>query len=444
MKKSCLIALMGFLTFTLYAQDEQHLNLKQAVELGLENSKSLKIAYASVKEAEAQYSESKMDQYPELSISGAHMRVNTPTIETHLGGEGQGEGATATPDVSSLTYGMADLTQPLFSGFRLRNAVKMSDYLKKASELDAENEKEEVVFNVISAYYSFYKLLSTQKLVQESLHEAEERVRLFTSLEANGVITRNDLLKAQLQQSNMELNLLEVNNNIDVANYNLGILLGLPDATVIKIDTTEISKLSANSVNEISYYMEQAGGQRNDLEASKNRELAATNSIKIAKGSYYPSLALTAGYVDAHIPNVATITNAVNVGLGLQYNLSNLYKGRHQVQEAQARADQASIMADMQWDNVRREIYRDYANYQNELKKLQTLEVASSQATENYRITNNSYENSVALLTDVLEAQVQQLQAQVNETHAKADATISYYQLAKDSGILSEEFNIEK
>ncbi|MBL3657853.1 TolC family protein [Fulvivirga sediminis] len=444
MKKSCLIALMGFFTFTLYAQDEQHLNLKEAVELGLENSKSLKVAYASAKEAEAKYSESKMDQYPELSISGAHMRVNKPHIETHLGGEGQGEGSTVTPDVSSVTYGMADLTQPLFSGFRIRNAVKMSEYLKRASELDVENEKEEVVFNVISAYYNFYKLLSTQNLVKQSLNEAEERVKLFTSLEANGVITRNDLLKAQLQKSNMELNLLEVNNNIDVANYNLGILLGLEDATIITIDTAEISKLSANEVNEITYYMEQAGGQRNDLEASKNRELAANNSIKIAKGSYYPSLALTAGYVDAHIPNVATITNAVNVGLGLQYNLSSLYKGRSHVQQAQARADQASIMADMQWDNVRREIYRDYANYQNELKKLQTLEVASSQATENYRITNNSYKNSVALLTDVLEAQVQQLQAQVNEMHAKADATISYYQLAKDSGILSEEVNIEK
>ncbi|UII22234.1 TolC family protein [Fulvivirga ligni] len=448
MKKSCLIVLMGLLTFNLHAQDEHQLNLEEAVELGLQNSKSLKASYAALQEANAKLAQSKHDQYPELTISGAHLRVNNPTVETHFGGDtdsGDGEPQSgSSPEVSSVTYGMASFSQPIFSGFRLHNAVKVADYLKTAAELDVDNQREAVIFNIISAYYNYYKLLSTKGLVEQNLNEAQERVKLFNNLESNGVITRNDLLKAQLQQSNMELSLLEVNNNVDVANYNMNILLGLPEETIIKIDTAELANAHIADVSDISFYMGKAGESRSDLNAAQNREMAASQGIKIAKGGYYPSLALTAGYVDAYIPDFVTITNAVNVGLGVQYNLSNLFKGKSHVQEAQAKADQASLVADMKWDGVRTEIYRDYANYQKELKKIQTLEVASNQATENYRITNNSYNNSVALLTDVLEAEVQKLQAQVNEMHAKADAQISYYQLAKDSGILKQEFNIEQ
>ncbi len=54
-------------------------------------------------------------------------------------------------------------------------------------------------------------------------------------------------------------------------------------------------------------------------------------------------IALTGGYVAADIPNFLTLYNAVNVGVGLQYNLSSLWKTDAKVQQAKARVQQAEI-----------------------------------------------------------------------------------------------------
>jgi outer membrane protein TolC len=47
-------------------------------------------------------------------------------------------------------------------------------------------------------------------------------------------------------------------------------------------------------------------------------------------------------------------------------------------------------------------------------KKMQVYQKAIDQATENYRITKNKYDNSLATTTDLLDANVAQLLARLN------------------------------
>ena len=431
-----------FLTFNAFAQDSFQLSLEKAVTLSVENSKQLQMAKAKISEADAKAGETKFRRFPSVEISGAHLRLNSPNITTHFGtGSSESDGTDtggSSPEVSQLTYGMANLTQPIFSGLKLHYVAQSADYLKKASELNAESQKEEVMYNAVAAYYNFYNLRATQQLVKESVKEAKERVRVFTNLEKNGVITRNDLLKAELQQSNMELTLLDINNNIDVANYELNILLGLPEDTQITLDTTAIAQ-PLPELQRLDFYIVQASDSREDLKALSSNEQAASAGVKVAKGDYYPSIALTGGYVNAYIPDFLTVTNAVNVGVGVQYNLSGIFGNHHQVQEAKARQDQAAVAVALQEDKIKTEVYKDYVNYQHNLKKIETLKIANEQAEENYRITNNSYNNSLALITDLLDAQVQALQANVNMLQARSNAQLSYYKLEKSAGILDKE-----
>ena len=60
--------------------------------------------------------------------------------------------------------------------------------------------------------------------------------------------------------------------------------------------------------------------------------------MKIAKSGYFPSIALVGGYTTLNLQNVVTVQNAINVGLGLSYNLSSIFKNGKEVKIAKNKA----------------------------------------------------------------------------------------------------------
>ena len=73
-------------------------------------------------------------------------------------------------------------------------------------------------------------------------------------------------------------------------------------------------------------------------------------------------------------------------------------------------------------DTIRLQVNQDYQNYLLSQKKIEVYQKAVAQATENYRITKNKYDNSLVTTTELLDADVAQLQAKLNLSFAKADA----------------------
>src|SRR5439155_22038680 len=138
------------------------------------------------------------------------------------------------------------------------------------------------------------------------------------------------------------------------------------------------------------------------------RKQAAEVGIKAVKADYYPSVGLSAGYVAANIPKVITITNAANIGVGVSYNIASLWKTKAKVEGAQARANEISASEEMINDNVRLQVNRAYLNYLSSQKKIEVYAKAVEQANENYRIIRNKYENSLATMTELLDADVAQ------------------------------------
>ena len=440
-----LVTLMSF--NQLFAQDTTVVSLQNAVQMGLDSSKLIKISQSKIDEARAQLAEARQKFYPTVDLSGTYLRVNSPSISTEFNtsgnNENQGGGGSQIPEISQAAIGQLSVTQPIFAGLKIRNYAASANYLEQAAHLDAQNQKSEVLFNIISAYFNFYKLQSTRKAVLQGLGQAKRRVKDFENLQKNGLMTRNDLLQAQLQQSKMELALTNVDNQIDIANFQLNILLGLPDHTIIGIDSASIPD-KLNEAQSLDYYLQNYTNRRMDLLASKKMENAASSKVKAAKGDYFPSVALTGGYIDLKVPGAITVVNAMNVGIGLKYSLSGIFDAHHAVQQTIAQEHQSELRTAMLDDNIRTEIHTAYANYVKSLKQLQTLREATKQAQENYRVTKNSYENSVAILSDLLDAETTQIQANVDLRNAQVDAEVSYYNLEKAAGLLKNEFTIEK
>jgi outer membrane protein len=148
-------------------------------------------------------------------------------------------------------------------------------------------------------------------------------------------------------------------------------------------------------------------------------------------------LALTGGYIGADIPNMLTVTNAFNAGIGLQYNLGAIWKTGAKVDAAKARLHQAQAQQGILSDQVRLEVNHAYQAYLLSLKKIEVYKKSIEQADENYRITKNKYDNNLVTTTELLDADVAQLQAILNYTFSKADAMVAYKILQKTAGVLN-------
>lgn len=414
------------------AQEKKQLSLDEAVQLGIQNSKSLKIDAAKIEEATADLLEAKNRQLPELKVSGSYMYLPIkPNIDLKL----PGVSAAGGPEVHQVAYGSANLSVPIYSGGRIKYGIQSAKYLVEASKLSTENDKIAIAYNVAQAYNNLFKANQSIKVLEENLTASQKRDETFLKLENNGVIARNDRLKANLQTSNIELQLLEAKNNYNIANINMDLLLGLPETTEIEVDQNYLDE--SDDVKPVSFYLNEARENRKDLQALDQQRKAAELGTKSAKAENLPSIAFTGGYVAADIPKFLTIYNAVNVGVGISYNLSNLWKENSALKQSKAREMQLSATNELLNDNIKLDVNREYQNSDYSKKRITVFEKAAVQANENYRITKNKYDNGLATMTELLDADAAQIAANVGVINAKADAALAYRKLLQTTGTLT-------
>jgi len=421
------------------AQESRTVTLQEAIELSIKNSKQLKVSKAKIDEAVAATREAKDRQLPDAAISASYLRVNHPNLKIKTAGaSGNDSNAISPGNINQAMYGMANLSLPLFAGLKIRNGIESARFLEEAAQLDADNDRQEVILNTIEAYINLYKAELTVKLVEENLQQSRQRDTDFINLERNGTLARNDLLKAQEETSNQELTLLDAQNSNQLAIVNMNLLLGLPEKTQLKPDSASIVQEMQVKLKTIEEYEQLAFENRQDLKALDYRKKAAETSIKIAKGDYYPSIALTGGYVALDIPKFLRVTNALNAGIGVKYDLASIWKSGAKIQQAKAREQQLAASTELLDDNIRLSINKAYLDYMQATKKIDVLNKSVEQTTENYRISKNKYTNSLLTLTDLLDADVAQLRARVNLAFAKADLVIAYQSLLQKAGLLKQ------
>ena len=416
----------------LHAQTTQKINLQQAIDLSVKSSNNLKIADSKVLQAGADLQEAKDRKLPNASVSASYLRLSSANVDL----KSAQNNSRPSPKVNQAVYGIANVTMPLYAGGRIRYGIESAQYLEKAAKFNVENDKESVVYNTIQAYTNLYKSAKSVAVIKENLNASVQRDSLFSRLEQNGILARNDLLKAQLATSNIELSLLDAQNNFTIANINLALLLGLPENTFIEVDSSFV-----NITQQLKPFIEMeniALQNRKDVQVIDFQKKAAAIGVKVAKSETYPTIALTGGYIAADIPKLITITNAINIGLGVQYNIASLWKNNTKLTQARAKEVQLNATESLLNDGIKLQLNRDYQNYLFAQKKIDVYQKSIAQATENYRITKNKYDNNLVTITELLEADVSLLQAKLNASVAKADAALAYNKILSTTGTLSK------
>lgn len=436
--------LLGGLLFfcgfaTAQAQEKRQITLDEAIGLAVTKSTEATLADTKVSTSQYEMESTKNNAYPEVKLSGQFQRLTDPTISLKIptGNPEDGETATATPKVDQLLLGQASVGMPLFSGFKIKNNIEASRNLYTAETFNAKYTKEQLAMQTIVLYVNLYKAQESVELIKENLKSANQRVTDFTNMEQNGLLARNDLLKAQLQASNIEVTLEDAKKQESVINYQLVTLLKLPEGTKLEPNTSYFGNTSESVLPGTT-----ETAQRNDLEALKWQQKATEAKVKIAQADYYPSVSLIGGYAAVDVRNVLQVTNAINFGVGVSYDISGIFKNGKHVKAATSRAEETKQQLDLLNDKIKVEVQQAEENYNLAIKQNKVYTQAVEQAEENYRIVKDKYDNGLVDTNDLLEADVEQLQARLNQAFSKANVTQRYFELKNATGTLTNNFNI--
>ncbi|MFC0778383.1 TolC family protein [Flavobacterium sp. HJSW_4] len=418
------------------AQEKTSLTLGEAVQMAWEKSNEVTLANTKVNTKMYELKTVKNNQYPDLKISGQYQRLTKASIDL----PNQGESASlASPDRAMI--GMANLSLPIFAGFKIQSSIDASEGMYEAETANAAKTKEDVALKAITYYTALYKAQKTLDVLNENQKSAKQRVTDFTELEKNGIIPRNDLLKAQLLVSKTQLSIDEANNNINNINYYLTTLLKLDPNVKIEVNEQDFFNLkTSNTITSDAVALE----SRKDLEAIRLQSKASEANVKIAKAGYYPAISLLGGYTALDLKDIITVKYAMNFGIGLSYDLSGILKNNVHVKEAESRALEVKNTEAIMTDRIKVEVQKSIEDYDLAINQSVVYDEALQQAAENYRLVKDKFDNGLSDTNDLVEADVEHLNAKIQTALSKATIIQKYYELLSVSGQLSQSFNLSK
>ena len=195
----------------LEAQEKTSLTLDEAVNLAWTKSNEVILANTKVNTKKYELESVKNNKYPDLKVSGQYQQLAKASVDLKIN---KGTDSKPPPTVDRLIIGQVNASVPIFSGFKLQNSIKAYENLYLAETATAAQTKEETAMKVVNYYSSLFKAQKTIELLKENQKKAQQRVIDFSEMEKNGIIPRNDLLKAQLQVSKIQLFMIKKIKNI--------------------------------------------------------------------------------------------------------------------------------------------------------------------------------------------------------------------------------------
>src|SRR5580704_10078970 len=363
------------------------LSLEAAVQLGVQNSKQLKLSQSKIDQAMSQFEQSKDAALPTAKASVGYDHALMLSRKLSIPGDTAKSGTIKLPFDNPLYEATLTINEPIFAGNQFKYAQQSADLLIKMSKLHAEKDKDEVVYTVINSYLNYYKIKQNQDIVTQDLQDIQNKLDEITKYENQGLATLNDVLRFQLQKSNTQLTQLELENNRKIANYNLNVLLGLPDSTELQVQ--EVSyKLDMS--NPRDQYLQQALRDRKEFGSITYQSEIADINIKKIHDEKLPTVGVGGSLYYFNltkpiIPSSGAFLAPFVVGVNASWDISTLYKNKNKLNEANIEKRQVDITRDMQVDKVKTEVNQSYRNYELSLERIKVLQDAVTQSTENER-----------------------------------------------------------
>jgi outer membrane protein len=446
MRKVASIALVLFLLPLATRAQTRALSLDEAIAAGLEASPGLHASRMKAESSTAKAREAAAGRLPSVRLGAGYTRLSeVPPFQVTLP-------ISPNPIVVSQSYFnnwnmRLSVQQPLFTGFRLEAGTESARMLEKSAGLDLEKDRSEFVFAVKSAYWGLARAREIETVVGETIRQVQEHLKDVRAFFDQGLLTKNEVLRAELQLSNARLMAIDSRNAVEMARTSLNSLLGLPVETEVELTTSAESMASRGPASgdagkdgeAARSLIDTALAGRPEIKSADFRIKASEAGLKAAKSGWYPQVALAGNYYylrpnSRFLPALDKFKGTWDIGVAVSFDLWNWGQTKSQTEQARAQLGQAQDARKLLEDQAVLDVTQSRLALAQARDKIKVAGEAVGQADENLRTIRERFRQGVALNADVLDAEVFLLQAKTARTQAAIDLVLAQARLEKALG----------
>ncbi|WP_312076200.1 TolC family protein [Chryseobacterium sp.] len=431
--KTALSILAGIFPVLFFSQNIKEMTASEVANLALQNQQQLKVSAQNIDIAKQNIDIAKLQKLPTITASTSQFYLgNSIAIDKDFSNSIKID----MPHYGS-TYAV-QATQLIFKGGLVNKSIEMAGLREQLSKLDLEKNQQDVKLLVISNYLDIYKIINQEQVFQNNKKLAQKRLENIKDFYKQGMITRNEVIRGELNIKNLDQGILTLTNNKKILNYNLSTALGLPlDTEIIPIESLENKETGIG----MDYYLNLAHDANPQMKSAKTNISVAEKNIEIINTDKMPTISGYGSYnvqrpITTRTPVLDMYGNGWQGGISLSYNIDNLYKTKERVKLGELQKNQANESLTLVQQNIDMTVNAAYVKYQEAIQQAEILNDAKNLADENYNITEAKYLNQLAVQAEMLDAQNQKLQSELDFANAEINVLYQYYNLLKSIGTL--------
>jgi outer membrane protein TolC len=400
------------------------LTVKDAINSALENNSQLKAASFSSDAAKQGIKSANSHYLPSISFEETYVASNSP-INTFMMKLDEGRFTNDDFQISNLNNPSAQhdfktaltIQQPLFvPSLSPLKEMAVKDSLK--SDLQLEAARQGIAFQVFATFLEVQKSSAQLVAADKAVADARENMRLASVRTTAGVGLKSDELRSRTHLSMVEQQHISAINNLTLTRMKLAILIGLPVEGQFEIsefnDKIIVQDISDQVISETLQNRVEIRQSHADLEK-------ADAALRLARSEYLPTVGAFASYqLNAKDAPFTSDNDAWTAGVSLKWNVFDGFRRGSERKRALSGQSAAREMLESASKDIRFQINESYLRRNEVGKRLEVARNALLDAEETVRLLNKRYENSLATMVELLDAQTALNQARANLVETEA------------------------
>ncbi len=431
MKRAIILVFLLWLPVSARAQTPLRLTLQEAIVRGLEASHRLAELGARQEAAEAVEDQRKAASMPQLALLAGYVRTN------HVDEFGIPGARVIYPDIPDNIRSRVDLQWPIYTGGRMSALTRAAAAEAGAIAQDREAARADLRLEITRAYWAVITARSSIAVVNQALGRIGAHLNDVRNQLNVGLVPPSDVLSLEAQQARQQQLLIEAENVAETTALDLRRLVGLaPDAA---FDLADRIDAPSTPSQQAAALVDAAKANRAERKALEIRVEGFGERLTAAQAGRLPLIATVGGY-DVARPNPRIFPRQgawkPSWDVGVNFNWAFFDGGRARAEAAEAAANQKAAEERLKdFDaNVNVEVRQRAADVASAQAAIAAADVGVRSAAEARRVIAERFSAGVATNTDVIDAQVALLQADLDRTRALANEKLAEARLDRSLG----------
>jgi outer membrane protein len=411
------------------------ITLQQAIEYGISHNANLQRSQLEIDKNDYRRTEARAGYLPQ--VNGSVQVLENLKLQTQiLPGEFFGQPGTQIPVQFGTKYNinaLVDANQAIFDQGQIYN-MRLTRQNNEVAQLNFAKTKEQLTYDIATAYYSAQISLAQRQLVTDNLVKLDSLVKITNVQFENGFATKLDLDRLIVSQTNQRTQLASSQSNYQQQLLLLKYYMGLPLDAAIEVPAIGLDEMPTQGVvntetlntTELSLVQAQRG-------------IYETN-LRQVNGGYFPSLTANFRYMYMFQQNEFRVFTGGNwfpssyIGLTLNVpifdGLSRYARSSQmKLQIKQSELDEQYLTESlrMQRANAQTQLSTNLASLESQRRNIELAE-------EVFRTTEVQFKGGIASMTDLVNAESSLKEAQANYLQALVQVKLSDLDLIRATG----------